>query len=391
MFEPNSRHKDACNQNVFDSYSAPKPLHIAKRGLKKSQSVNTSRTLSTSSTLGPIVPARKSSILSNSSESECTSKALQCVNRDKSSILSQHRYRPAVHSSTAVPFRSGVRRSSETNGPQGQPHSRSIMNDLVADMADSGSRNYPKVQAGPAVQSTARRAFTTGSFKRETSSDFIKNEESLSVPPDPLVIRRRAVTDFAPICGGTETITHNDGHVLRKQPSHGKTLFSRMMNSIPHRLHTDPPPVMDQDTDKRRSSEEYRMSNTQVHNTRDRLGRISESSGGTDGSNDSYLENTLATFPTPPTSAGTSPRPSENFRFSQPGHQPLRNLKSPEDASIMGAELTLTAEHDELSSDNGNSMLVAIDIEGGLNSVSNGHDLWSQHTGLDVVVIIDNS
>ena len=57
----------------------------------------------------------------------------------------------------------------------------------------------------------------------------------------------------------------------------------------------------------------------------------------------------------------------------------------------MGAELTLNPEYDHLSSEKGQSMLVSLDIKGTTNSTSSVQDVWSQHTGLDVVVVIDNS
>lgn len=57
----------------------------------------------------------------------------------------------------------------------------------------------------------------------------------------------------------------------------------------------------------------------------------------------------------------------------------------------MGAELRLTPEYDDFGSDDGHSLLVAIDIEGTMNKTTNGQSLWSQHTGLDLAVVIDNS
>ena len=58
---------------------------------------------------------------------------------------------------------------------------------------------------------------------------------------------------------------------------------------------------------------------------------------------------------------------------------------------MMGAQLTLTSEYDILDFDDGKTMLVAIDVQAVLNTTISGQNLWSQHTGLDVVVIIDNS
>ena len=59
----------------------------------------------------------------------------------------------------------------------------------------------------------------------------------------------------------------------------------------------------------------------------------------------------------------------------------------------MGAKLTLTTEHDELKSEKSQTMLVAVDIQGALNTTISGQNLFQHHTGtgLDVVVVIDNS
>ena len=58
---------------------------------------------------------------------------------------------------------------------------------------------------------------------------------------------------------------------------------------------------------------------------------------------------------------------------------------------MIGAELNLIPENDELGFENGKSMFVAIDVKGVMNAAGGGEDVWSQHTGLDVVVILDNS
>lgn len=106
-----------------------------------------------------------------------------------------------------------------------------------------------------------------------------------------------------------------------------------------------------------------------------------------------YCENDLhraqAAFPTPPASNPTSPTTGSFTSQSRP--ERFRDLCTPANAVLMGAELKLTPEYDQLSSGHGRGMLVSLDIRGITNSTSSVQDVWSEHTGLDVVVVIDNS
>ena len=114
-------------------------------------------------------------------------------------------------------------------------------------------------------------------------------------------------------------------------------------------------------------------------------------SGETETGSDSECDNALAAFPTPPRSYYTAPTSAGSRRSSRPSSERYRNLRKPEHAAIMGAQLTLTSEYDVLDFDDGKTMLVALDVQPVLNTTISGQNLWSQHTGLDVVVIIDNS
>ena len=114
-------------------------------------------------------------------------------------------------------------------------------------------------------------------------------------------------------------------------------------------------------------------------------------SGEAETGSDSECDNALSAFPTPPRSYHTAPTSAASTISSRPPSQRYRNLRKPEHAALMGAQLTLTSEYDELDSDDGKTMLVAIDVQGVLNTTISGQNLWSQHTGLDVVVIIDNT
>ena len=102
------------------------------------------------------------------------------------------------------------------------------------------------------------------------------------------------------------------------------------------------------------------------------------------------LHGAQAAFPTPPASNPTSSPTTGSFT-SQTRPERFRDLCTPANAVLMGAELKLTPEYDQLSSGQGRGMLVSLDIRGITNSTPSVQDVWSEHTGLDVVVVIDNS
>lgn len=369
-----------------DPEMTPKPLRIAKRGgRRKSEYYNTSQALSLSAQRA-IVPQRTSSISSSCTRSDLpqqdhTSQASQWTGKNASLALDQQRQ---SNPTTAADTKSGLPRSfssSATFEPRAHPRARGIFR-----MLDSRTEHSAAdVKSRIAARSTAIRAFSTGTF-----TNPINDEGPHPVPPIPLVTQRRVVTDAVPTSTQGEATKRYHGLALRRESSFGKGFITRMMGNIAHRSHNSPTTAIAQDTSQHRSKEVL-GAHAPILETTEPLGRISESSKETDISNDSDLGHALAAFPTPPTSSDTSPRPSETIPISPPASQRHRILRTPEDACIMGAELKLTAECDELTSDGGNSILVAVDIEGAMNSTANGQDLWSQHIGLDVVVVIDNS
>ena len=118
----------------------------------------------------------------------------------------------------------------------------------------------------------------------------------------------------------------------------------------------------------------------------------SDSSVETDMSFECNPQHARVAYSTPPTSRATSSTTAESVdshHSTMP--QRFRELCQPADAVVMGAELTLTPEYDELRTGKEQSMWVSLDIRGTANSPPSVQDVWSQHTGLDIVVIIDNS
>ena len=370
MFVFHDSHRDSERIiGLDDPELTPKPLRIAKRStLRRSESINTSRTLSTLSTQQTFVPTRSSSFHSTTTKRD----PLRSNAISKTSIDAKTSPQPVQKypMTTAAGFRSGVSRSSTTSEVHRQSCEQ-VLHELIGNAERKGSA---EVEASVAARSKGTRSFTTGSLRGAGIRSHLEDEGLSHAQPIPLAIQRRVVTDAASKC--------DIRHVLHKQPSFGKGFITRIVSNLTHRSRTSPATTMNY----------YGCNNKQENSARpepmETVGRLSDSSGRE--SNKSDLESAIAAFPTPPTSSGTSPRPSETLRgtFGSPTY---RSLRTPENASIMGADLKMTAEFDELDFNNGDSMLVAIDIEGVTNSTASGQDLWSQHVGLDVVVIVDNS
>lgn len=370
-----------------DSDLAPKPLRIVKRGSpKKSEISGVFPTLSTSSTQRTLVPTRSSSISSESTQIEISpidfaSAATPWSGRRRSIQIYKQRHSDPIHPITAASIRSGVSPAStryETRGTL--PHYR-----RMSDMIDCGParRRFSDVQANPASRNTRSRALTVGAFTTNNILNPISHEPSLSRPNPITTAKRRGMTAVLNRGQGEET-EDNCGAVLHRDPSFKHRLITRMMSGLSHRSHISN--ATSYEPGRSHLVENNIGSQPQVPETMDSSRRTSSSSGRTD-----ILDSALASFPTPPTSNEASPTAAGSFSRSHLGSLPNRALCTAEETAIVGAQLRLTAEYDELSSDNGHSMLVAIDIEGAMNKTSSGQSLWSQHTGLDVAVVIDNS
>ena len=372
-------------EGLDDPDLTPKPLRIVKRGnSRKPETINTSRTLSSLSTERQVVPRRTSSVSSASyrpavRRQDLPSKVRQQTGREMSLHLAKRRRNDFIDTTTAADARNDISR-------KGVHHWG-----MKSGIRGIAEYRPAEVNTRIAVKSPPIRSITAGAFDNANVPSAISDENQLFVPPTPLVPQRRAVTDTLPIRAEVEATRHAPSHGLCRQDSIKKGFITRMMDNIAHRSRHSPAAAMSDNTSKHRSSE--RISGTSAQNSQVAKppGRLSESSGRTDLSKDSHLDGVLAAFPTPPTSVGTSPRVSEMVRISRSESQQYRTIHKPEHTSIMGAELTLTAEHQDLKSDDVENMLVAIDIEGATNSTPLSQDLWSQHTGLDMVVIIDNS
>ena len=266
------------------------------------------------------------------------------------------------------------------------------------------------------------RAFTTGTYRKPNSlSPVHEVSSSPSGSSAPQEGQRRAVTNVEAFYSDLDALKSLAHRGLRKQRSFKNNLMSRMMSGLTSRNHVghaaprdgnhgtrtlDSPPATPSRI--RNGTYPWRQSNaSEMHplrqsNSSDRQPLKQTTSGTrTETYCDNDLHHALATFPTPPASDPTSSmsassltshnsfRPERSHNSITP--ESFRDLCTPADATLMGAELKLTPEYDQLSSGKGRGMLVSLDIKGITNSTSSVQDVWSEHTGLDIVVVIDNS
>ena len=327
--------------------------------------------------------------------------SLPCISQDFTSPTSH-----SSDSSTSLYVRkqrrSGSSYSSVANAAPDDPDGPSLVR------ADEGTREYlASIKVGgesgsipdeSKVSITTRpaptRAFATGVFDKTNFLSPINDEPLIS--PTPLVAfngRQRAVTTNAGSHYPTEAGQSARRHVLRRQPSFKQRLMT-VMGGLTHRAHDGH--ATDATGKERPQSTQLLPQDPQAperrprHQDPEHVRRILSS--GTDACSGSELDGALSAFPTPPKSNYTSPTTPTSRQSSTPPSSRFRNLRRPEVAAIMTPQLEVTSEYEEMSAKNGKTMMVAIDIEGTLNTTTtSGQSLWNREVGLDVVVIIDNS
>ena len=378
-----------------DPEVTPKPLRIAKRGSLRSSRQLTLNSLPCFSPLQSQhshVPIRGSSASISltqllPSQQDPKSPSIECNAPETSIDLHKQRRSWSSHTGWPAPGAEYQPSAPSASVPTyARPHSQ-----CTPTLFESGlGGTQEETSVLTAVRSRARRAFSTGVFEKINWLSPVNGIPlTLSTPLITHTGRRRAVTTNdarhrISECGKTDR-----AHVLRKQRSFKERLMTRMVGTLAPTAHKS-----DLIGKERRQSMQLPPQNVQSLESQpcQDLNVAKRSiSGGTDTGCDSEWDNALSTFPTPPRSYYTAPTSTASTRSSRPPSQRYRNLRKPEHATIMGAQLTLTSEYDELDSDDGKTMLVAIDVQGVLNTTISGQNLWSQHTGLDVVVVIDNS
>lgn len=355
-----------------DSDLTPRPLRIAKRGsLWRSESIEVSPTRSTS-VIGPAsVPRRSSSITS-------------APTRPDPQRLHVHRQRPSdpIHSYAAVtsrPVKPSICATSATYDSVFGLHASNKVDQRA-------ERSYISSNADKAVKFPTMRSLTTGHFRK---ADFVSlnNDEPLLTVRTPLIqSRRRAVTDSDACSRQVDAFQYADHALPHRQPSLKNGFITRVMSGLTNRPHPSQVNTLNASGNVQVLAQSRPASGSCSLDFTKHSRRISDSSQDTDGLSDNG-DIPLAAFPTPPTSHA-SPSSFETLSFANADHGRFRDLCQPQDTAIVGAKLTLTPEYDL---EGRNSLLVSVDIEGAIDNTRVCQNLWSQHTGLDVVVVIDNS
>ena len=387
------------NGGFGDPDLTPKPLRISKREQRGiSTATNSLLSIPESQThrnLQALAPGPRSSTRVNSTQLDLSQQDLVAPSSQwarRNTFLHLHKQRqsePINTNTAALTATSGELIGFSPFNPARSRDSYPTMSQL------EGSSDASK--AITIARPVPTRAFTTGTYT--TANRLSPVCEFSSSPSASSVLRggqRRAATHTEVFYKNLDTMRSVSHRRLRKQRSFKNNIMSRVMSGLtgkksqvspaalgikpqipPESLRANPqfsPTALGVPLDFPPAASSRAPEDMQAS-------RQSSSSTRTDTCSESDHHHALAAFPTPPTSTTTS-----SIRLKR-----FREFCMPVDAVLMGVELTLTPEYDSLSSQEGGTMLVSLDIKGTTNSSSGVQEVWSEYTGLDVVVVIDNS
>lgn len=378
-----------------DPEVTPQPLRITKRGnLRSSQqfTFNSPPCCSTLQSHHSLVPTRTSSVsisLTHLLPSQQNSEFPTTEWNTFETPIDVHkqRRRSSSHTGSGAPsaeYRPSVPSASVPT------HARTRYQYKLTPFESELGGTQAETSVITAVRSRARRAFSSGIFEKINWLSPVNGIPlTLSTPLITRTERRRVVTtNDAPHriseCGKFDRV-----HVIRKQHSFKERLMTRMVGNSAPRAHNHQ--LVGKERCQSMQVPPQNVEPVELQPSQNPSIAKQSISVETETGTDSECDNALSAFPTPPRSYYTAPTSAGSRRSSRPSSERYRNLRKPEYAAIMGAQLTLTSEYDVLDFDDGKTMLVAIDVQAVLNTTISGQNLWAQHTGLDVVVIIDNS
>lgn len=360
----------------------PEPLRIAKRAGPKTSYLCPSLSLPTSQTQHNPIPSRRSSIIRNSakldlSHQDSTAVSSPWPNRHTClDVRKQRQYETAPTAMEPVGIVTQRFPESALSYPPANPRSRGSDQFSTDGFGDVVSGN------GPAPVQT----FSDGTHKKLDLLNPFNDSPLVPKAPTPLIGgRRRVVTADELYCKLPAPNRTAMNHILRRKSSFKHRLISRMMSGLTNRTHSSQ--AISTIQGSRVSCDEF--SNNQKISDQTNPARRSISSVGTDTCG-SVLDRALAAFPTPPASKNTSPTTAGSFESSHPESEAHRRFSRPTDAAILGAELILTPEHDQLNSEIGDSIHVAVELKAAITTTQEDI-LCSQRNRLDIAVVIDNS
>lgn len=385
------------NDGFGDPDLTPKPLRISKReqarpSIAGTRTLNPSHSIQRSKTQGnlqALAPGKKSSTRVNSTQLDLSLQDLaapisQWARRNTFLHVHKQRQSEPINTSTAALAATFEEPIQPIGLSTADSPARS--RDSWPRMSQLGSSS-DATKAIPVGRPASIRAFTTGTYRRQNPLSPVHEVTSSPSASSALPTRRRrAVTNVETFHMDWDSFVSSPHRKVQSQGSTKSSLMSRVMSGLTNRNHINHT-VLRQATQTPPEFSPRSLAREEKHSL-----EHSRSSTETNTYCGRKVHDARAAYPTPPTSSTTSSTTAESPHSRRsPLPERFRLLCKPADAVLMGAELTLTPEYDEMSTKKERSMWVSLDIKGTTNSTSSVQDVWSQHTGLDIVVIIDNS
>lgn len=380
------------NGGFGDPDLTPKPLRISKREQAQPSTAGTpnpSHSIQRSQTHGnlqALAPGKKPPSCVNSTQLDLSLQHLAAPTSQwarRNTFLHVHKQRQSepINTSTAALVKEPI----QPIGPSTAVSSARSRESWprMSQLGSSPDASKATTVARPA----SIRAFTTGTYRRQNLlSPVHEVSSSLSASSALPTRRRRAVTNVDAFYKDCDTFVSSPHRKVQSQGSTKSSLMSRMMSGLTNRNPVNHA-VWRHATQTPSDFSPRSLAHEEKHSV-----EHSRSSTETSTYSGNKDHDARATYPTPPTSitASSTTAESPHSRYL-PLPERFRQLCKPTDAVLMGAELALTPEYDEISTERERSMWVSLDIKGTTNATSSIQDVWSQHTGLDIVVIIDNS
>lgn len=284
--------------------------------------------------------------------------------------------------------------ASQRNSASSKPATHALHGNVLGeDQISMVKKNYQSKEkkANMNKGKGTTRAITTGSIlSKELPSPFNEGP-SIPVASTPSVFqnRPRAMSaDGQSEKADFEALGQYPEQSLTKQPSYKRRLFSRVVHSFTSKQNA----ATGHEQTIRVSSEaagSYKEINNQSGSEASDKNFISDPCKNTNS--EMELVDPLVSFPSPPHPRSASPT---EFSSQDPALASVEVRGSPfmaEHVSVVSAEISAIAEVDKLDTEDGQSIFVAVEIRGTLNTPNVRSDRYPELSGLDVVTIIDNS
>ncbi len=404
--------------HVSDENARPMPLRITKQRGQENSSKNLTQ-------LRHVVPSRNSSLSKNR-----TSVEIQRVDGAASSSLCsndtpdvQKRGHFSNFSSDSSATQEKI--SSDKIYEQSRELHDSRKSNAIVVLPKVGRKLDERSRVGLGIERPPTRSVTTGSIDPSGLSNKFIDGPLISLAPTPLVFQRRP---RAATTQGPNLDRRRDEHVdqstnpdVKRQSSFKRRLISRVMSGLTSKQNTNHSAMAQDGSIQGRCTgitretsvrgtqgssngitQEISDGSTQDSSTRESSGGFTRSRVGSAASSvnttsvwGSELENSLATFPTPPVNISPLALKSQptfsSMATTLNGAAMSECCPTSKYVAIPSIEINAVSELTNLNSEDGKSIFVAVEVEGILNQAKDGENKSRLHHALEVAVIIDNS